>query len=245
MRYKITIEYDGTKYVGWQRQKEQKSVQEVIEKALEKAFNQEIEITVSGRTDAGVHALGQVAHFDLDKNLNDFQMMMAINNNIPHEEDINIIKSEMVSDQFHSRFDAKMRHYQYKILNRKAPSSLNKNRAWYVPQNLDLSKMQEAAESLIGQHDFSSFRDKECQSKSPIKTLNSIKIEKIGEIINLDFAAKSFLHHMVRNIVGTLCWVGKDKISVGEIKNILAAKNRNLSGPNAPAHGLYLTKIEY
>ena len=244
-RYKIEIEYDGTKYVGWQKQQGQKSIQQILESALLKAFDEEIEVVASGRTDAGVHALNQVAHFDLNKNLGDFQMMMALNKNISHLEDITIVSASIVADDFHSRFDAKMRYYQYKILNRQAPSALEKNRIWHIPQSLDLEKMKEAASYLIGKHDFSSFRDKECQSQSPIKTISTITITKNDEIITLEFVAKSFLHHMVRNITGTLVWVGKNKIEPDGIKQILQAKNRNMSGPNAPAHGLYLTKIEY
>lgn len=244
-RYKIEIEYDGTNYCGWQKQKDQISIQEIIENSLLKSFNQKVEVIASGRTDAGVHALGQIAHFDLDKNLNEFQMMMAINQNISFTQNVVITNCKVVSNEFHSRFDAKMRFYQYKIINRKAPLTLDKNRAWHVAQKLDLDKIVEASKYLLGQHDFSSFRDTECQAQSPIKTLNKIEISKIGEKITFEVSAKSFLHHMVRNIVGTLILVGKGKIAVADMKKILEAKDRKMSGPNAPACGLYFLNVEY
>ncbi len=244
-RFKITIEYDGTSYAGWQKQSGQISIQETIEEALFKLFNQKIEVIGAGRTDSGVHAIGQVAHFDLDKNLNEFQIMMAINQAIGFKHPISIVDCDIVANDFHSRFDAKMRFYQYKILNRKGKLALDTNRVWHVPRALNLEKMQKASKYLIGQHDFSSFRDGECQAQSPIRTIKNIEINKQDELITIDICAKSFLHHMVRNIVGTLYYAGKNKISVEEVKNILEAKDRGKSGPNAPACGLYFIKVQY
>ena len=244
-RYKITIEYDGTKYCGWQRQPGQATVESVITEALKTAFSQDIEIFGSGRTDAGVHAVGQIAHFDCNKKLNGFEMMMAINHNIDYNENIAIIDCHEVSENFHSRFDAKMRFYEYKIINRKARLVLEKNRAWHIPNKLDLEKIQEASKYFIGTHDFSSFKDSECQTKNPIRTIKDIKITKNNDLILFQISAKSFLHHMVRNIVGTLYLIGKNKLEVEDISKILAAKNRTKSGPNAPACGLYFTKVEY
>lgn len=200
-RYKIEIEYDGTNYCGWQKQPDQLTIQEIIETALFKAFKKKIEIFGSGRTDAGVHAFGQVAHFDFDKTLDNFAMMMSINQNIGYDANVAITKCEIADDDFNSRFHAKMRFYQYKIINRKAKLTLNKNRMWHVPQDLNLEKMQEAKEYLIGKHDFSSFRDSECQTRSPIRTIEDIKIDKVDDVITFEVSAKSFLHHLI----STLC----------------------------------------
>ncbi len=244
-RYKIEIEYDGTNYAGWQKQPDQVTIQEIIQKALFKSFKETIEIFGSGRTDAGVHAFGQVAHFDLEKNLSDFEMMMSINQNIGYDNNIAIVGCKIVDDDFNSRFHAKMRYYQYKILNRKAKLTLNKNRVWHIPQDLDLEKMKKASKYLIGKHDFSSFRDSECQTRSPIRTINDIKIEKNNDLIIFEVSAKSFLHHMVRNIVGTIYLAGRGKIKPEEVENIIKLKDRTKSGPNAPACGLYFLKVEY
>ncbi len=244
-RYKITIEYDGTNYCGWQKQPQQKTIESVITNALKTAFKKNIEIFGSGRTDAGVHATGQVAHFDYDKKLSNFEMIMAINHNIDHNENITIIDCQEVAADFHSRFDAKMRFYEYKIINRTSKLALQKNRAWHVAPSLDLQKMQEASKLFIGTHNFSSFKDSECQTRNPIRTINDIKITKNNDLILFQVSAKSFLHHMVRNIVGTLYLVGKNKLKAQDIKEILDAKDRTKSGPNAPACGLYFVKVEY
>ena len=243
-RYKIIIEYDGTNFSGWQKQENAISVQKTIEDALAKLSQKEITIHASGRTDAGVHALGQVAHFDFDKKIQDWQIRMALNHYL-RDEAVVILSCEKISDEFHSRFDAKLRHYQYKILNRRAKAVLIKNRAWHIPYQLNLEAMKNGAKYLIGKHDFTSFRDAECQAKSPIKTINKIEIEKIEENINITISAPSFLHHMVRNIVGTLVLVGGEKIKAEDIKTILEAKNRTKSGPNAPAYGLYFYRVDY
>ena len=246
MRYKITIEYDGSDYCGWQQQKDQpnKSIEEILEKAIFLMTQEKVEIVAAGRTDAGVHALAQIAHFDLEKEFEMFRLMMGINNYL-RESAVVVVSCEIAADNFHSRFDAKMRHYCYLITNRKAPLALQKNRAWHVPIFLDIDKMREAANHLVGTHDFSAFCDAECQSNSPIKTVEKITIEKNYDEIVIEISAKSFLHHMVRNIVGTLMWVGSGRVSVMGIKNILASKDRKLSGPNAPACGLYFVGVDY
>ena len=243
-RYKIIIEYDGTNFAGWQKQKDTISVQKTIEDALAKLSEKEITIHASGRTDAGVHALGQLAHFDLDKEMEDWKIRMALNHYLRNEA-VAILSCTKTNDEFHSRFDAKLRHYQYKILNRRAGAVLSKNRAWHIPYELNLEAMKNAAKHLIGKYDFSSFRDAECQAKSPIRTLSKIEIEKIEENINITISAPSFLHHMVRNIVGTLVLVGGEKIKADDIKTILEAKDRTKSGPNAPAYGLYFCQVDY
>ena len=245
IRYKITIEYDGSKYAGWQIQKDEISIEETIQKAIFKLSQEEVRIFGSGRTDAGVHALGQVAHFDLNKEFRPFEIMMGLNYHLKQNEKIAIIDCQIADKEFHSRFDTKLRHYQYRILNRRAQPILEENRVWHIPYELDIKEMENAASYLIGQHDFTSFRDSECQAKSPIKTIENIDIIKYDNLILINICAPSFLHHMVRNIVGTLVMAGGKKITDEKVKQILEARNRNKSGPNAPACGLYLYKVDY
>lgn len=246
MLYKLTIEYDGTNYIGWQMQLDQpmRSIEEILQRAIFLITNQEVKVAGSGRTDGGVHAIAQVAHIDLSKEFKPFNLMMGINSQLLHEK-IVITNCEIVDDNFHSRYDAKKRHYQYQIINRKAPLALEKNRAWHVAVDLDIEAMKQAAEYLIGEHDFSAFRDAECQAPSPVKTLDKINISNEGNKISIDVSAKSFLHHMVRNIVGTLVWVGIGKIKADDVKMILESRDRTKSGPNAPAHGLYFVGVDY
>lgn len=246
MRYKITVEYDGTDYVGWQKQPDQldKSIEEIIENAVCKMTGERPKINASGRTDAGVHAVAQIADFEITKEFTPFRMMAGLNNHLS-QTNIAVVNCEIVANDFNSRFDAKMRHYRYFIVNRKGVLALQKKRAWHVPVKIDIDKMRKSAKYLVGEHDFSSFRDAECQAKSPVKIINEIKISKNDDEIMFEINAKSFLHHMVRNIVGTMIWVGTGKISVEDVKIILDKKDRKSSGPNAPAHGLYLYKIDY
>lgn len=245
-RYKLTIEYNGTFYNGFQIQYEEnvKTVEKSLIEALYQLSRQQVEINVAGRTDAGVHALGQVIHCDLAQNFSPHQMVMGLNFYLKNEE-IAILNAQIVAENFHARFDAKMRHYRYIILNRKAIPIIDKNRVWHIGQKLNLDAIKEASQYLLGEHDFSAFRDSECQAKSPIRTIENINIFNHDDKIFIDISAKSFLHHMVRNIVGTLMWVGKNKIKAVDIKTLLASKNRNLSGPNAPACGLYFLKVDY
>jgi len=246
MRYKLTIEYDGTNYCGFQKQFDaaEKSIEEVLATAVFKLSQQEVKILACGRTDAGVHGLGQVICFDLNKKFDPYKILMGLNNYL-REESVVVLTCEEVDENFHPRFNAQMRHYHYRIINRQAPLTLLKTQAWHVTQKLDIAAMTEASKFLIGLHDFSSFRDAECQSKTAIRTVDKIEITKNGEEILISVSAKSFLHHMVRNIVGTLVLVGRKKIMPKEMKIILEARDRTKSGPNAPAHGLYFLRADY
>ena len=246
MRYKITVEYDGTNLVGWQKQKEGPSAQEYLERAVEGFSHQKVEVFCAGRTDAGVHALAQVAHFDLDTNLNEYKIREGINAWLRDlDAPVVVIEVEKTNADFHARFSAQKRGYIYRILNRRAPSPLLKNRVWCYSFPLDIEKMREGAAFLLGHHDFSSFRGSGCQAKSPIKTLDKLDIYTQGEEIIFELEARSFLYHQVRNMVGTLVLVGRGKLRPEDIKTILEAKNRTKAGISAPACGLYLNKVEY
>ena len=243
-RYKITIEYDGTDYAGWQQQKDAPSIQEELQKAAFKFLAEDVVITGAGRTDAGVHALGQVAHFDTTKTLEPFKLCQAFNAHL-RPQPISVLNAEIVSDDFHARFDAKKRFYVYKILNRRSRPALYTNRMWWVHQPLDIDKMQDAAQVLIGKHDFTTFRAAACQAKSPIKTLDEIRVERYDEFVFFYFSARSFLHHQVRNIVGTLKLVGEGIWNKQNVINALNAKDRKAGGPTAAAEGLYFEKVVY
>ena len=248
VRYKITIEYDGTNILGWQRQLDGPSVQEYLEKALSylSSDGQEIPVQGAGRTDAGVHALAQVAHFDLEREIADWKLRDALNFHLREQEaPVVVLDVEEVDEDFNARFSAKGRGYIYRILNRRSPAVLEKDRVWWVPVDLDIGKMQEGAKYLLGHHDFSSFRAAACQAKSPIKTLDKLDISQRGEEIIFEVEAKSFLHHQVRNMVGTLKLVGDRHLTPQDVKRILEAKDRKAAGPTAPACGLYLSKVWY
>ncbi|AAU04300.1 tRNA pseudouridine(38-40) synthase TruA [Rickettsia typhi] len=243
-RYKITIEYLGTHFSGWQRQAGVLSVQQILEEAIYKFSGEQVTLFGSGRTDAGVHAIGQIAHFDLSKYLEPYKIIKAINYFVrPYA--VGVWNCELVSNNFHARFSATSRHYIYRIVNRTYPSVIDLNRVWWISAPLDVLAMQQAATYLLGKHDFTSFRSSSCQSKSPIKTLTEINIIKEYEEIKLYLSAPSFLHYMVRNIVGSLVLVGKNIWQVEQIKNVLDAKDRKVAGPTAPAFGLYFIKAEY
>lgn len=245
-RYKIVIEYDGTDLLGWQKQLDGLSVQEYLEKAIYGFLQQTTEVYGAGRTDAGVHALAQVAHFDLESPVDEFKIREAMNAHLrTMEAPVSILNVEAVDNDFNARFSAKGRSYIYRITNRRAPLVLDKNRSWWVYVPLDVEKMREGAKFLLGNHDFSSFRAAKCQAKSPIKTLDKIDIEQNGENITFYVEARSFLHHQVRNMVGTLKMVGDGHLKPEDIKNILESKDRTKAGPTAPAQGLYLSKIMY
>jgi tRNA pseudouridine38-40 synthase len=243
-RYKILIEYDGTAFFGWQSQLNLPSVQETIENAIEKFCQQKIRVFAAGRTDTGVHATGQVAHFDLDKQYPTQTIVNAINFYL-RPSPVAIMAAEIVTDEFHARFSAKKRYYKYIIINRLAPLIINNNRAWQVKESLDIKKMQEASKCLIGQHDFSSFRALACQANSPVKSLDELRIIKEEDNIIFYLSAPSFLHHMVRNIVGTLKLVGNGNWQIEDVKAALDAKDRTKGGPKAPAYGLYLYQVDY
>ena len=243
-RWKITLEYDGAAFHGWQRQENLISVQQVVEEAIFKLSGETVTLHVAGRTDAGVHALGQVAHFDLQKQFPAFTVRNGLNAHVrPHL--VSIVAAEEAHPEFHARFDAKNRFYKYILCNRAPPPVIGAGYAWHVPHELDISAMQKAADHLLGQHDFTSFRAVECQAKSPVRTLDKCEIVREGENIVFYFEARSFLHHQVRNIVGTLRKVGDGSWSPDCIPDILQAKDRSAAGPTAPPQGLFFMKVDY
>lgn len=253
-RWKITIEYDGTHLHGWQRQADGViSVQECIETAIFKFCGQDIRITGAGRTDSGVHARAQIAHFDLDygdRPLEPFELAKAINAHL-RPQPIAIVRAEKVHDDFHARFNAKNKLYQYRVISRKSQPVMDINTAWHCHYELDMDAMKRAASDLVGHHDFTSFRDSNCQAKSPVRTLERIHITKRdydrfgGVEYIFELEAMSFLHHQCRNIVGTLVQVGRHKINPTIMPDILAAKDRSAAGMTAPAKGLMLAHIDY
>jgi len=243
-RFKLTIEYDGSAFVGWQRQDNGSSVQGALEIAARGYCQADIMVQGAGRTDAGVHALGQVAHVDLPRDDRPEVVANALNAHLrPHA--IAVLKAEKVSDTFHARFDAIERGYIYRIVNRRAPAVLDTGRAWWVIPPLDAEAMHHAAQVLIGRHDFSSFRAVDCQAKSPERTLDEISVSRSGEVITVRVRARSFLHHQVRNFLGTLKFVGEGKWNADDVKRVLEARDRAVAGPTAPPDGLYLSHVRY
>ena len=245
MRYRLLLEYDGTPFIGWQKQSGHLSVQGVLETALKTALREPITLWGSGRTDAGVHALGQVAHFETKQTIDTYKLFESLNA-LVRPYPIVIRGIEKVPDTFHARFSAKQRTYMYKIQNTPYPAvALNNLRAWWVRTPLNIDEMQQAANLLLGKHDFSTFRASECQAQSPIKTLNSCIIKKVDGNVEVWVSARSFLHHQVRNIVGALVRVGTGKWSVNDFKKAFEARDRTKGAETAPAHGLYFVKVEY
>lgn len=243
-RFFITIEYDGTDLVGWQRQNNGPSVQAYIEEAALALTGEEVLVQGSGRTDAGVHATGQVAHLDVPNRFDERAIMMGLNAKLTTSQ-VRIIAAQQVQDDMHARFSATNRAYLYRILNRPAPAAITRHFTWHIPKDLDIRAMQEAASHLIGKHDFTSFRATACQAKSPIRTVDSISIETMNDEIHIYVEAPSFLHHQIRNFTGTLVQVGLGKWQPDDVKNALEARDRAAAGPTAPPHGLYLTKIDF
>jgi len=243
-RYKLTIEYDGGPYHGWQLQDNVPTVQAAVENAAEKLNGEPALVYGSGRTDAGVHALAQIAHLDLVKDLRDDKVRDALNYHLG-DHTISILNAEKVSDEFHARFDATERQYLYRILDRRARLALKRGRVWRVPYKLDVDAMHAAAQDLVGKHDFTSFRDTQCQSKSPVKTIDEITVFRAGAEVHIHIRALSFLHKQVRSIAGTLNEVGRGQWNRQDIKDALVAKDRTACGPVAPPDGLYLTKVSY
>ena len=244
-RYKLTIEYDGTDFSGWQRQDSEKTVQGCLEDAVFAFCGERVTSHCAGRTDAGVHAFGQVAHIDIVKEADAFRVMEALNFHLL-DVPVAVVKSEQVSEEFHARFSAKGRRYYYRIINRRPPLTIDKNRAWHVTYELDTARMQEAANHLVGTYDFTSFRASECQGKSPIKTLDELRIERVStQEIHIHAASRSFLHHQVRNLAGSLMYVGKGKWTVEDLIAARDAKDRTRGGPTAPACGLYFAGVTY
>lgn len=249
IRYKLTIEYDGTPYSGWQRQDDVPSVQQSIEEAIYKYCQEDIRLQVAGRTDAGVHARGQVAHADLQVDRDEFSVCQGLNYFLEHEAiSILAVKKIAEGEDFHARFTAKSRHYLYRIVRRSPKLALDENRAWLVHESLDLDAMREAAKMLEGEHDFSSFRSKFCQGKTPIKTLDRLEIiepEHAPGELHIYASSKSFLHHQVRIMVGTLKNIGEGKLSPEDLERIFEAKQRKSAGITAPACGLYFMRVGY
>ena len=243
-RYKIKIEYDGTPFVGWQFQKNGLSVQEVLQKAIFNFSNEKVIITGAGRTDSGVHAYEQVAHFDLEKKIEKKKFLPGINNHISNKS-IAILKINKTSKKFHARFDAKKRTYQYVIINRQSPLAIQKNKAWHIKKKLNIKVMKKGAKFLLGTHDFSTFRSSSCGAKSPIKTMEKISVRKIKDKIILKFTSKSFLQQQVRSMVGCIKYLGDSKWNLDDFKKSFKSKKRIKCAPPAPACGLYLTHIKY
>lgn len=244
-RYKLLIEYDGSPFSGWQVQTSATlTVQGALEAAAEAICGVPIRVHGAGRTDAGVHALGQVAHCDIPKDLVPGRFRDGMNAHIrPHP--VGVLSADIVPDDFEARFSAIKRHYVYRITNRRANLAVDAGRVWRVPQRLDVAAMSEAAKRLLGRHDFTTFRDTECQAKSPVRTLDQLDVTQDGEAITIRTSARSFLHSQVRSMVGSLVWVGNGRWSADDLANALAAKDRSACGIVAPPDGLYLAQVDY
>ncbi len=243
-RYKLTIEYDGGSYFGWQRQKDQPSIQQAIEEACMALDGKRPTVFGAGRTDSGVHALGQVAHVDLVKGIRADKVRDGLNYHLANHP-ITILDAQMVDDEFHARFDATSRTYLYRIIDRRPKLALDRGRVWRLPVKLDADIMHHAAGGLLGKHDFTTFRDKQCQSKSPIKTLDELTVMRVGAEIHIHAKAKSFLHRQIRSITGTLAEVGMGKLTAKGVMDALAARDRTACSPVAPPDGLYLMAVGY
>jgi tRNA pseudouridine38-40 synthase len=243
-RYKLTIEYHGGPFNGWQRQENGPSVQGAVEAALRALEPDAPSIVGAGRTDAGVHATGQVAHCDLAQEWEPFRLAEALNWHLKPDP-VAVLAVERVAEDFHARFSALHRRYLYRVVSRRAPLTIEKGLAWRVAHDLDAEAMQAAADLLVGKHDFTTFRSAQCQAKSPVKTLDEFRVEREGEEIRFHLAARSFLHNQVRSFVGTLERVGAGKWPVGRVGEALAARDRAACGPVAPPDGLYLVEVGY
>lgn len=243
-RFKLTIEYDGGAFVGWQRQDNGPSVQQTLEDAVVRFCGETVVVQGAGRTDAGVHALGQVAHLDLARPTPPDTLRDALNFHMKPAP-VAVLAAEVVDDGFNARFSATARIYRYRIVNRRVPLVLDRGRAWWVPQPLDVAAMHAAAQRLVGHHDFTSFRATFCQAKSPVKTLDQLDVARHDSEIVVTARARSFLHHQVRNMVGTLKLVGEGKWRGEDVSAALAARDRTAAGPTAPAEGLYLVEVRY
>ena len=243
-RYKLLIEYDGTPFAGWQIQPNGASVQGALTAALEAFCGERAHVQGAGRTDAGVHALGQVAHVDLVKEADPETLRDALNAHLrPHP--IAVLEAAVVAKEFDARFSATRRYYLYRIVNRRADLAIDRARAWRIARPLDAQSMRAAAQHLVGRHDFTTFRAAECQAKSPVKTLDRLDVERSGDEVRIEAAARSFLHHQVRSMVGSLALVGEGKWQPDDVARALAACDRSACGPVAPPDGLYLVRVEY
>ena len=243
-RYKLTIEYDGTPFVGWQMQDNGLSVQQALGEAIAAFCGEQVSVSGAGRTDAGVHALGQVAHVDLGRDWEADTVRDAINQHLKPAP-VAVLDAKIVDAAFDARFSATARHYLYRIVTRRAPLALDRGRAWRVPVALDVGAMHEAAQELVGHHDFTTFRSSECQARSPLKTLDVLSAERIGGEVLVRASARSFMHNQVRSMVGSLKLVGEGKWTGLDLAAALEARQRAACGPVAPAHGLYLQSVDY
>ena len=243
-RYKLTIEYDGTPFSGWQVQDNAPTVQGALEGAVKAICGDDVRVHGAGRTDAGVHALGQVAHCDITKSFAPGRLRDGLNAHL-RPNPIAVLAAEIVPETFEARFSAVKRHYLYRISNTRANLALDVNRVWRVPRRLDAEAMHQAAQRLLGKHDFSTFRDSECQAKSPEKTLDRLDVVREGDAVDIATSARSFLHSQVRSMVGSLVWVGEGRWGADDLAAALAARDRAACGPVAPPEGLYLVRVDY
>lgn len=243
-RYKLIVEYDGTPFVGWQRQANGLSVQQVVEEAIEVYAGRPVRLHCAGRTDAGVHATHQVVHVDLDKEMRLDAVRDATNAHM-RDHPVAIVRAERVDDGFSARMHATKRYYLYRILNRRAPPTFDRTRVWHVRQTIDAALMHEAAQRLVGHYDFTTFRATECQAKSPVKTLERLDVERVGDEVHVHAASRSFLHHQVRSMVGTIALAGIGRWSLDDVTAALDARDRTRCGTVAPAHGLYFVGVDY
>ena len=243
-RWRLTIEWDGTPFLGWQRQDHGPTVQQAIEEAVARMTGERATVTGAGRTDTGVHALAMAAHVDIAKPLTEHRLREGLNA-LVRPDPISILAVETVADDWHARFSCTGRRYLYRILNRRPPPALDRNRVWCIAESLDVAAMQRAAAHLVGRHDFTTFRSVHCQSDSPVKTLDRLDVETGSEEIHVHAAARSFLHHQVRSMVGCLAMVGRGQWSADDMKAALEAKNRAALGFNAPPQGLYFVEARY
>jgi tRNA pseudouridine38-40 synthase len=243
-RWRLTIEFDGAPFMGWQRQDHGPSVQQTLEEALERMTGERAAFTAAGRTDAGVHALAMPVHVDVTKSLTPHRLREGLNA-LVRPQPVSVLEVAEVADDWHARFSCTGRSYMYRILNRRAPPALDRGRVWHIPVALDADAMQQGAALLVGNHDFTTFRSVQCQSDSPVKTLDRLEVRRAGEEIHIEAAARSFLHHQVRSMVGCLALVGRGQWSPQDIGNALEARHRAALGLNAPPHGLYFAGATY
>jgi tRNA pseudouridine38-40 synthase len=243
-RWRLTIEYDGGPFMGWQRQDHGPSVQQRLEEALERMTGETAQVFAAGRTDAGVHALAMSAHVDITKALTPHRLREGLNA-LVRPDPISVLAVETVADDWHARFSCTGRRYLYRILNRRAPPALQRGKVWHIAVPLNLEAMQRGAAQLVGRHDFTTFRSAQCQSDSPVKTLDRLDVERVGEEIHVHAAARSFLHHQVRSMVGCLALVGRGQWTADDIGGALAARDRAALGFNAPPDGLYFMEASY
>jgi tRNA pseudouridine38-40 synthase len=243
-RWRLTIEYDGGPFMGWQRQDHGPSVQQALEEAVQRMTGEQAVLTAAGRTDAGVHALAMSAHVDVAKSLTPHRLREGLNA-LVRPRPVSVLDVAPVADDWHARFSCVGRRYRYRILHRRAPPALDRGRVWHMAVPLHLEAMQEGAAMLIGRHDFTTFRSAQCQSESPVKTLDSLEVGQVGDEIHIEAAARSFLHHQVRSMVGCLALVGRGQWKPQDIRKALEARDRSALGLNAPPHGLYFVEALY